>query len=108
VPDPAVVQVLSQPGAMQEARRTFSIYCSECHGLAAGGGMGPPLTDPHTLYGGRYEDYIRIITHGSPNRPMPSWKAKLGEQRIRLIAAFVYALRGTGVTALPEMPPWSQ
>jgi cytochrome c oxidase cbb3-type subunit 3 len=105
-PDPDVVKVLSQPGAMDEARRTFSVYCSECHGLAAGGGMGPPLTDPQTLYGGRYEDYIRIITNGSPNRPMPSWKAKLGEERIRLMAAFVYALRGTRAVSLPDAPPW--
>jgi len=105
-PDPNVVKLLSQPGAMTEAKRTFSIYCTECHGLFAGGGMGPNLTDPQTLYGARYEDYVRIITNGSPYRPMPSWKGKLTGERIRLMAAFVYSLRGTRVTALPDVPPW--
>ena len=105
-PDPQVVALLSAPGAMQEAKRTFSVYCTECHGLAAWGGMGPNLTDVQTLYGGRYQDIVNIITNGSPNRPMPAWGRKLPFERIRLVAALVYSLRGRGLPALPNTPPW--
>ncbi len=78
-----------------EGKRTFNIYCSECHSPGGIGGMGPNLTDQHTLHGNAYEDMVALITEGVLDVGMPKWGVRMTEERIRTVAAYVFSLYGT-------------
>lgn len=68
--------------------------CVACHGLDAKGNpmMGAPnLTDDIWLYGGTEEDILTTLAKGRKG-VMPAFKDKLGEDRIHVLAAYVYSL----------------
>jgi cytochrome c oxidase cbb3-type subunit 3 len=98
----AYVQQLSgQPAdaALAAAGAThFQTYCMACHG-ADGKGMhavgAPNLTDEVWLYGGD-ADTIRETVVGGRMGQMPAFQDKLGEQRVRLLAAYVLRMSGSG------------
>jgi cytochrome c oxidase cbb3-type subunit 3 len=70
--------------------------CIGCHG-ADGKGMAvlgaPNLTDDVWLYGGDAATLKESITNGRAGQ-MPAFQDKLGEQRVRLLAAYVTKLAG--------------
>jgi mono/diheme cytochrome c family protein len=80
---------------IKEGKRTFNIYCSECHSPGGVGGMGPNLTDQFTLHGADYEDMVAVITKGVAAVGMPKWGARMTEERIRTVAAYVFSLYAT-------------
>lgn len=78
-----------------EGKRTFNIYCSECHSTGGIGGMGPNLTDQYTLHGNAYEDMVAVISEGVLAVGMPKWGARMTGERIRTVAAYVFSLYAT-------------
>lgn len=75
-----------------EAR--FQQVCSACHGLDGKGNplLGAPnLTDDVWLYGGDAGSIRQSIAAGRTGQ-MPAWGEKLGEQRVKLLAAYVTRL----------------
>lgn len=70
------------------------VVCSACHG-ADGKGMhavgAPNLTDTVWLYGGSRKAVEATLRNGR-NGVMPAWKDILGEDKIHVIAAYVYSL----------------
>lgn len=67
--------------------------CIACHGPAGKGNTvvgAPNLTDDIWLYGGGFEDIKTSIRNGR-NGQMPSWGPILGDDRTRLVAAWVLA-----------------
>ncbi|MDR0528538.1 MAG: cytochrome-c oxidase, cbb3-type subunit III [Zoogloeaceae bacterium] len=76
--------------------------CSTCHGVDMKGNKllgAPNLTNNIWLYGSSEEEIIRGITYGrnvgdgkSTNNRMPAWKSFLGEDKVHLLAAYVYSL----------------
>ncbi|MES2119207.1 MAG: c-type cytochrome [Pseudomonadota bacterium] len=66
--------------------------CVGCHGRG-GGGMGPALMDDQWRYGGRIDQIASTIAEGRPNG-MPSWRAKLTDEQIWQLAAYVRTLSG--------------
>ena len=70
--------------------------CIGCHGMD-GKGMtavgGPNLTDDVWLYGGDEGTLKETVTGGRAGQ-MPAFQDKLGEQRVRLLAAYVLKLSG--------------
>ncbi|MGI9245476.1 MAG: cytochrome-c oxidase, cbb3-type subunit III [Steroidobacteraceae bacterium] len=79
-----------------EAR--FQQVCSACHGVD-GRGMAavgaPNLTDNVWLYG-RDPGTLRQTIQNGRNGQMPAWGEKLGEQRVKLLAAYVTKLSQEG------------
>jgi cytochrome c oxidase cbb3-type subunit 3 len=89
-------------------REVFAANCVICHGpdgkgaLSMGeafGALGAPnLTDNIWLYGPSEETIIEGITKGRNAGPgsltnsMPAWKDFLGEDKVHLLAAYVYSL----------------
>ncbi len=76
--------------------------CFTCHGENATGrgpdgaliGLGAPnLTDNVWLYGSSLNEIVFGITNGRTNR-MPAWGEFLGEDRVHILAAYVYSLGG--------------
>ena len=74
----------------------FQTFCSACHGMDGKGNAllgAPNLTDDVWLYGGD-EATIRETVVGGRNGQMPAFQELLGEQRVRLLAAYVLKLSG--------------
>ena len=72
----------------------FAMLCAACHGPTGGGNQmlgAPDLTDGNWLYGGDPETLATSIESGR-NGQMPAHRPILGEDRARLIAAYVLSL----------------
>ncbi|MCE3285398.1 MAG: ccoP, partial [Steroidobacteraceae bacterium] len=76
----------------------YQQVCAACHGLD-GKGMAvlgaPNLTDDVWIYGGDAATIRQTIVVGR-NGQMPAWNEKLGEQRVKLLAAYVTRLAQDG------------
>jgi cytochrome c oxidase cbb3-type subunit 3 len=74
----------------------FQTVCAACHGMDGKGNplLGAPnLTDDVWLYGGDAATIRESVVNGRNNQ-MPAFGDKLGEQRVRLLAAYVIRLSG--------------
>ncbi len=74
----------------------FGKVCIACHGPDAKGNTmlgAPNLTDDIWLYGSSVEDIRHTIVNGRANQ-MPAQLDSLGENRVRLMAAYVLWLSG--------------
>ncbi|HXQ31171.1 MAG TPA: cytochrome-c oxidase, cbb3-type subunit III [Steroidobacteraceae bacterium] len=72
----------------------FATLCVACHGPDGKGSIAlgaPNLTDTIWIYGGSLADIKETISNGRSNR-MPAHLELLGEQKVRLLAAFVLSL----------------
>ena len=86
---------LEHDAAMAEqGKQVFGTVCMACHGADGKGNIAlgaPNLTDDIWLYGGTREEIQHTIRGGRSNH-MPAQKDKLREDKIRLVAAYVYSL----------------
>lgn len=76
--------------------KIFSTYCIACHGPDAKGNQllgAPNLTDAVWLYGGSVDAVRTSIAKGRQGH-MPAQLARLGPQRVKLLAAYVLSLGG--------------
>ncbi len=72
----------------------FTSYCASCHGAdGAGNPMlgAPSLTDDVWLYGSDEDDVYTSLAEGR-NGIMPAHSQMLGENRTKILAAYVYSL----------------
>ncbi|AAN55395.1 cytochrome-c oxidase, cbb3-type subunit III [Shewanella oneidensis MR-1] len=77
-----------------QGQGSFMKGCFACHGMDAKGNklMGAPnLTDDVWVYGGSRGVIEETIKHGRTG-VMPAWKDVLGEEKVHVIAAYVYSL----------------
>ena len=75
--------------------------CSACHGTDGRGNQtlgAPNLTDTVWLHGGTVDDIRETITRGRINH-MPPQLERLGETKVRLLAAYVLSLSRPAVAA---------
>jgi len=78
-----------------EGKLVFETNCSVCHGLDAKGSHSigaPNLTNKIWLYGGSRKALTETLYYGR-NGIMPAFINNLGEDKINLLAAYVYSLR---------------
>ena len=95
---PAQIQNINTSDSLKEGKRKFRIHCAQCHGLSGTGGVGPNLTDQHTIHGSAFQDIVTIITYGAPNKLMPPWGEKLGMDGVKQLAVYVSSLKETTTT----------
>ena len=72
----------------------FKQQCAVCHGNDGKGMIStgsPNLTDDTWLYGGERENVRNTLRYGRAG-VMPQWQTSLGNERIMLLAAYVYSL----------------
>jgi cytochrome c oxidase cbb3-type subunit III len=84
----------AESGDAAEGQAQFELLCAACHGADGRGqtALGAPnLTDKTWLHGGSAESIRRIIAQGV-NNAMPSQGERLGDERVRLLAAYVMSL----------------
>jgi cytochrome c oxidase cbb3-type subunit 3 len=80
--------------AAMSAQPMFVALCSACHGVDGTGNKvfgAPNLTDDIWLYGGSDEMIRETILNGR-NGVMPAHGDLLGENRTKILAAYVYSL----------------
>ena len=80
--------------ALAEAGKTRFVICAACHGQDGKGNQllgAPNLTDNIWLYGGSERAITETLTHGR-NGVMPSFKKTLGDDKIHVVATYVYSL----------------
>ncbi len=101
--DEVVAYVRSLSGLEAQAdkaaagQQRFATVCAACHGPDAKGNpmLGAPnLTDDSWRYGSSVEDIRYSIVNGRSNQ-MPAQLDALGEDRVRLMAAYVLQLSGS-------------
>jgi len=83
------------------AEPKFGMFCAACHGPAGEGQTvlgAPNLTDDAWLYRPTLDSIIQTVAKGR-NNEMPAFRDTLGEDRVHLLAAYVYGLsRGNDST----------
>jgi len=83
-------------GDVAAGAKIFATNCIACHGPDGKGNQllgAPNLTDAIWLYGGSADAVRNTIANGHQGH-MPAQLARLGPQRIRLLAAYVLSLGG--------------
>lgn len=81
-------------GNAEVGKEKFQATCSACHGADATGNImlgAPNLTDNTWLHGGTEEKIIETINKGRQGK-MPAFDGQLSEEKIHVIAAYVYSL----------------
>jgi len=84
----------AKAGKVEAGKQVFETYCVACHGADAGGNiaMGAPnLKDGIWLYGGSEEQIGHTLRSGR-NGKMPAFADTLSEDKIHILAAYVYGL----------------
>lgn len=84
----------------------FQQNCALCHGKDGKGMISagaPNLTDNIWLYGGDRETVRNTLRYGRAG-VMPQWETKLGNERIMLLAAYIYSLSDKPVKATKVLP----
>lgn len=78
--------------AWMQGKKLFkAMNCAGCHAPGGGGGMGPPLSDSHWIYGGLPGQIYLSIQHGRPNG-MPQWGTVLPSKAIWELVTYVETL----------------
>lgn len=90
------VRHFSQPevDANANGEKVFKSFCATCHNQDAKGNQAfgaPNLTDDIWLYGGTNAD-VKITLNVGRNGHMPAQQARLGEDRIHLLTAYIMSL----------------
>jgi cytochrome c oxidase cbb3-type subunit III len=87
-------EVPSSAERIGAGKEQFETLCAACHGADGKGNTtlgAPNLTDNIWLHGGSVTDIRESITNGRTNH-MPAHLERLGETKVRLLAAYVLSL----------------
>jgi cytochrome c oxidase cbb3-type subunit 3 len=82
----------------------FTMFCTSCHGLDGRGNRelgAPNLTDSVWIFGKSPESIRATITQGRTSQ-MPEHLGLLGQQKVRLLAAYVVNLSSASATPADE------
>lgn len=77
-----------------EAGKNRFVVCAACHGTDGKGNPAvgaPDLTDQYWLFGGTRADVTETVMYGRSG-VMPAWLDILGEDKVQLVAAYVWSL----------------
>jgi cytochrome c oxidase cbb3-type subunit 3 len=80
--------------AAARGKKKFQTFCVACHGPEGKGNQAlgaPNLTDNIWLYGGSEKAVTETVSNGRHGK-MPAHKEFLGEDKVHLLAAYVYSL----------------
>ncbi|MFA6542293.1 MAG: cbb3-type cytochrome c oxidase N-terminal domain-containing protein [Bacteroidota bacterium] len=93
--DETQLVALKDDASLTAGREIFQKYCISCHGLQAGGIVGPNLTDQYWIHGGGITNVYQTIKKGVPAKGMISWELVFTQRQIYQIASFVLSLQGS-------------
>lgn len=76
-------------------KAVYSTNCVACHGDKGQGLVGPNLTDPYWLHGGKIGSIFKTIKYGVPEKGMISWEKTLTPKQISDVSNYIISLKGT-------------
>lgn len=97
ITDESLVSLTKDPSTVAEGKTVYTSTCAPCHAATGGGGIGPNLTDEFWLHGGAPSKVYSTIKEGFTAKGMPAWGGSLGEERVRVVSAYVLSLKNTKV-----------
>jgi cytochrome c oxidase cbb3-type subunit 3 len=80
---------------LSQGLNLYTTYCAPCHRQDGGGLVGPNLTDDYWIHGAAYQDSLRTIINGVPEKGMLSWRGVLKPNEVQAVASYIYTLRGS-------------
>lgn len=86
--------VAVDPALAANGKANYEMLCAACHGIDGKGNQAlgaPDLTDADWIYGGDLASIREGIVLGRAGE-MPAFEPVIGPDRVRLVAAYVYAL----------------
>ncbi len=92
------------PAAVARGEPTYKQLCVACHGADGKGNVAlgaPNLTDNIWLYGGSLATIVETLNKGRQGH-MPAQKDILGEARVHILAAYVYAQSQEQASSQPQ------
>ena len=81
--------------SIDKGKEVFVANCVPCHGANGEGVIGPNLTDEFALHGSKPDQIFATIMAGAVEKGMPPWGAVIGEQKARLVTAYIASLKGS-------------
>lgn len=109
-PRPVFEKIPDQPSALSDNKETkqttdtaslaagkqiFITSCAVCHGHNGEGLIGPNMTDPYWIHGGKIADLVKVINEGVLVKGMIPWKTTLSPDQINQVASYILSLQGT-------------
>lgn len=91
----ASLEPVRDEATLNQGQQVYTTYCAPCHRPDGGGLVGPNLTDDYWIHGASYQDSLRIIINGVPEKGMITWRGVLKPAEIQAVASFIHTLRGT-------------
>ena len=85
----------TDPVVIARGQQIFATTCAPCNGVQGQGIVGSNLTDDYWIHGSTFQDSLRTIYNGVPEKGMISWKDSLKPDQILASASYIYTLRGT-------------
>ena len=93
--DDVTILALAGSTLMQEkAAPLFQAQCVACHGPNGEGKIGPNLTDKFWIHGGKPTEIYNTISKGVVSKGMLAWGPILGDEKVRMMAAYITTLKG--------------
>ena len=89
------LQPSKDAAVLADGQRVFILYCAPCHRPDGGGLVGPNLCDDYWIHGATYQENLKTIINGVPEKGMLTWRGVLKPNEIQSVASFIYTLRGT-------------
>jgi cytochrome c oxidase cbb3-type subunit III len=80
---------------LDQGHHVFTTYCAPCHRPDGGGLVGPNLCDDFWIHGATYQENLKTIINGVPEKGMLTWRGVLKPQEIQAVASHIFALRGS-------------
>ncbi len=80
---------------LEQGRQLYVTYCAPCHRPDGGGLVGPNLCDDYWIHGSEFQQNVKIIITGVPEKGMLQWRGILKPQEIVAVASHIYGLRGS-------------
>jgi glucose/arabinose dehydrogenase len=89
---PALLLFSSAEAWSEDGEQLYQTHCSACHGVAfQGSGLAPALSVDSYRYGGRREDFVRIIGDGILSMGMPAFADTLSEAELLALSEYLPA-----------------
>jgi len=92
-----LLTLTKDPATIEQGKALFAETCVTCHADGGKGNIGPNLTDDFWLHGHEPMEIYDTIRTGVLEKQMPAWGKQLGEDRVRVLAAYVITLDDTNV-----------
>lgn len=83
------------PDILAAGKSVYTSSCVACHGDKGQGLVGPNLTDPNWLHGGKIGDIFKTIKYGVPEKGMISWEKTLTPKQISDVSNYIISLQGS-------------